>query len=110
MLYVHSGTAGVTDHVRRLFEDLEAEVNDSGELLRTRVFKQADLHAMVSGEVEGDRIDLEIALFEWGPDLRAFRSFLWSSCCFGHWCLVAGARRKLALTQSPQVHPPVRGE
>ncbi|HSH62423.1 MAG TPA: AIPR family protein [Acidimicrobiales bacterium] len=73
--YLHTGTHDPTDHVKRLFDDLENEMNDSGEVLHTRVFKQSDLHAMVSGEVEGDRIDLDIALFDWGQVTEPFAAY-----------------------------------
>lgn len=41
-------------------------MNDVSDLARCRFLDQADLHGMVSGDIEGDQIDLELALFEWG--------------------------------------------
>lgn len=75
MIFAHTGTGDPSEHVTRLLGDLEADLNDSGDLLRVRILNQSDLHAMVAGEAEPDRIDADIALFEWGQITEPFVAY-----------------------------------
>lgn len=65
-LFVHTGAQEQSDQVDNLYRDLLDVMNDGGEILTLRTMRQSDVHGLVSGEVEGVGIDLELALFDWG--------------------------------------------
>jgi hypothetical protein len=65
-LFVHTGSQEQTEQIDNLYGDLLSVMNDGGEILVLRTLKQSDIHGLVSGEVEGVGIDLDIALFDWG--------------------------------------------
>ncbi len=75
MIFVHTGTNDCETPTRRLFDDLLQEINDAGEILRVRILRQQDVHALVSGEAEGDRIDMDVALFDWGQVAEPYAAY-----------------------------------
>lgn len=74
-IYVHTGTSEPSDEVRNLFDDLQSQMNDGGDILTARILRQSDIHGMVSGATEGDRIDIDIALFDWGQVAEPYPAY-----------------------------------
>lgn len=65
-LFVHTGAQEQSEQIDNLYNDLLEVMNDGGEILSLRTMRQSEVHALVSGEVEGAGIDVEVALFDWG--------------------------------------------
>jgi hypothetical protein len=68
---VHTGTQDFSGDVQHDLEDCLDKYNetadpDASELLEARVLKQADVHGLVARGTQGDPINLEVALFQWG--------------------------------------------
>lgn len=68
---IHTGAQDFSKEVQQDLDDCLDKYNetadpDASELLEARVLKQADVHALVARGTQGDPIDLEVALFQWG--------------------------------------------
>lgn len=74
-IFVHTGSEDQKDEISDLYSDLMDQINDGGDILSLRTMRQADVHALVSGEVEGDGIDLDVALFDWGQVTDPYTAF-----------------------------------
>lgn len=74
-IFVHTGTQEQTNQINDLYSDLLGQMNDGGEILSLRTMRQSDVHALVSGEIEGDGIDLDVALFDWGQVTDPYTAF-----------------------------------
>jgi hypothetical protein len=68
---IHTGTNDLAPEVQQDLDDCLAKYNDTmdtqaSDLLEVRLLKQGDVHALVARGTQGDPIDLEVALFQWG--------------------------------------------
>ena len=71
LVAVHTGTQDFSKDVQQDLDDCldkynETADSDASELLEARVLKQVDVHGLVARGTQGDPINLEVALFEWG--------------------------------------------
>ena len=74
-VFVHTGVHELSSEAQNLFSDLEDQINDAGEILSLRTMKQSDVHALVSSGVDAARVDLDIALFDWGQITEPYSAF-----------------------------------
>lgn len=68
---IHTGAQDFAQEPRQDLEDCLNRYNDTAdpdayELLRTKTLKQSDVHGLVARGMQGNPIDVEVALFEWG--------------------------------------------
>ncbi|HCM0734349.1 TPA: AIPR family protein [Vibrio parahaemolyticus] len=71
IVLIHTGNQLLSTHSQRVMDDLVAELNDAGDGVSEDVvtfhqFNQAKVHASLAGGMEGEPIDLEIGLSQWG--------------------------------------------
>lgn len=74
---IHTGVQDFATDPQQDLDDCLAKYNDTAdpdasELLTARVLKQADVHGLVARGTQGDPIDLDVALFEWGEAKEPF--------------------------------------
>lgn len=74
---IHTGSQDFAKEPQQDLDDCLTEYNDTAdpdasELLTARILKQADVHGLVARGAQGDPIDLEVALFEWGQAKEPF--------------------------------------
>jgi hypothetical protein len=74
---IHTGAQDFATDPQQDLDDCLARYNDTSdpdasELLSARVLKQSDVHGLVARGTQGDPIDLEVALFEWGEAKEPF--------------------------------------
>lgn len=75
LLVVHSGVQDLGETPKRALDDLLAHVNDSSDAVDYRVIRQADLHRSISGELEGSRITLDVAMESWGSIDEPYKAY-----------------------------------
>ncbi len=68
---IHTGAQDFAAEPQQDLDDCLANYNDTAdpdasELLTARILKQTDVHGLVARGTQGDPIDIEVALFEWG--------------------------------------------
>lgn len=68
---IHTGGNDFAPGVQQVLDDCLNKYNDTAdpeadELLEVRHLKQSDVHGLVARGTQGDPIDLEVALFQWG--------------------------------------------
>ncbi|MCO7188625.1 MULTISPECIES: AIPR family protein [unclassified Pseudoalteromonas] len=71
IVLIHTGNQLISTHSQRVMNDLVAELNDAGDGVSEDVvtfhqLNQAKVHASLAGGMEGEPIDLEIGLSQWG--------------------------------------------
>lgn len=66
LVIAHTGTGPLSDHARRVFDDLLSQINDVSELASLTVLSQAELHEFVRRGATGQPPDLDVTLHEWG--------------------------------------------
>lgn len=71
IVLIHTGNQELSKHSQRVMDDLKAELNDAGDGVSDEVvffhqFNQAKVHTSLAGGMEGEPIDLEIGLSQWG--------------------------------------------
>ena len=71
LVAIHPGAHDFAPEPKQDLQDCLDKYNDTAdpdayELLRARILKQSDVHALVARGVQGAPIDIDIALFEWG--------------------------------------------
>lgn len=72
LVFAHTGQHPLSPEAKRLFDDLLGELNDVTEVVQYRILGQTELHSLVKGQAEGRRIDLEVALHDWGQTQEPF--------------------------------------
>lgn len=75
IIFAHTGQAALADEPRRLLDDLMAEMNDTSDVVSYRVLDQGALHRLVQGRLEGDAINLEVTLQDWGRVQEPYKAF-----------------------------------
>ncbi|EJL6412682.1 AIPR family protein, partial [Vibrio cholerae] len=71
IVLIHTGNQLLSTHSQRVMDDLVTELNDAGDGVSEDVvtfhqLNQAKVHASLAGGMEGEPIDLEIGLSQWG--------------------------------------------
>jgi hypothetical protein len=75
LCFVHTGSSDTSEQASRLITDLLEEFNDPTDVVSVRVLRQADVWSMVSGAIEGEAINLEAVLKDWGPIQEPITAF-----------------------------------
>lgn len=66
LIIVHTGSQKISTHTEKLLNDFLKEINDTSEILKYKVLNQMDLHAAISKNAEGNPINVEVMLYDWG--------------------------------------------
>lgn len=71
IVLIHTGNQLLSEHSQRVMDDLVNELNDAGDGVNDDVvtfhqLNQAKVHASLAGGLDGEPIDLEIGLSQWG--------------------------------------------
>ncbi len=75
LILVYSGQQDISKDVREDFQDVLLELNDSAEVVTFRALRQANLYAAIAQDMQGEPINLDVALHEWGQSLEPFQAF-----------------------------------
>lgn len=75
LVVAYTGQPSIAGEVQRPLDELIEALNDTSELVRLRVLKQADLHGIVAQRALGESIRLEIMLKEWGQVREPFEAY-----------------------------------
>lgn len=75
LVLIHSGTQGLSTHVRRDFDELLTETNDPVELVSTEIFNQERVYNAVAGHAQRSSIKIEMMLQEWGYVEEPYRAY-----------------------------------
>lgn len=71
VVLIHTGNQSLSHHSQRVIDDLMKELNDTGDennedILSFHQLNQGSIHSSLASGVEGEPIDLEIGLSQWG--------------------------------------------
>ena len=76
MVVATTGTAAFADPVTRAFADMESELNDGPTPpVRVESFGLADFHGSLTSATEGQPIDLQVTLENWGVVTEPFEAY-----------------------------------
>lgn len=75
MLVVHTGQQGLSNEVQRDFDDLLDELNDPSEIVVLRELRQSSLHSAVVQGMQGEPIDVDVAIHDWGQIQDPYQAF-----------------------------------
>ncbi len=75
LVFAHTGQNEVSEDAKRILDDLLGELNDTTDVVAYRFLKQADIHRLVRGSLEGEAIELEVALQDWGLTQEPFVAY-----------------------------------
>ena len=77
LVVVYTGQESLADEPRRDLDDCLDEFNDTAnedarELLEAKILRQADVHGFITRGAQGEPIDLEVAVHQWGEVARPY--------------------------------------
>jgi hypothetical protein len=77
LVATYTGQEDIALESRRLFDDCLAEYNDwkdeaASELLEVRVLKQSDIYGLIARGTQGDPVDIEVMVYEYGQVAKPF--------------------------------------
>lgn len=75
LVVVHTGQQGLSDVVQRDFDDLLDELNDTSEIVVLRELRQSNLHSTVVQGMQGEPINVDVAVQEWGQTQDPYRAY-----------------------------------
>jgi hypothetical protein len=75
LVVAYTGQQHLSSHAQRDLDDILKELNDPTEVVSLRTFSQKELHIAVSGQAEGDPINIEIALHDWGQTREPYLAY-----------------------------------
>jgi hypothetical protein len=75
LILIHTGVGTLSRHAVRVFEDLQADLNDPVELVTWRHLRQEDIHRFVSGQLAAQGISFDVLLYEWGVTSDPFAAY-----------------------------------
>ncbi|MCB4825279.1 AIPR family protein [Roseicella aerolata] len=75
LIIVYSGSDKISEHVKRVFSDLLADLNDTGDVAVLDVVSQENLYSIVSMGGRGEPVDIAIQLFDWGQTKAPYQAF-----------------------------------
>ena len=70
-----SGTSDFAEPIANAFHDMEQELNDPTPLVRVESLGIADFHAAITAAAGGQRIDLSLAIENWGVVSEPYEAF-----------------------------------
>lgn len=71
----YSGQGNLGSDIRRDFNDLLAEINDSDDVLSFRDFRQDAIYRQLVAKSAGKPIELELGLLNWGKHVEPFEAY-----------------------------------
>lgn len=80
IVLIHTGNKLLSTHGQRIMDDLVNELNDAGEgqdgeLVTFHQLNQARIHGSIANGMDGDPIDVEIGLSQWGKLEEPYTAF-----------------------------------
>jgi hypothetical protein len=80
IVLIHTGNQLLSTHSKRVMDDLVSELNDAGDgesedVVTFHQLNQAKVHASLAGGLDGEPIDLEIGLSQWGKTEAPHNAF-----------------------------------
>ena len=75
LVIAHTGQQGLSDVVQRDFQDLLDELNDTSEIVTLRELRQSNLHSAVVLGMQGEPINIDVAMHEWGQTQDPYRAY-----------------------------------
>jgi hypothetical protein len=75
LVIAYTGEPDLADEVRRPIDELLTAQNDVSDLLSYRVLRQSNLHSIVAQKAQGESVNIEILLHEWGTLDEPFRAY-----------------------------------
>jgi AIPR protein len=75
LVIVHTGQQGLSDVVQRDFQDLLDELNDTSEIVTLRELRQSNLHSAVVQGMQGEPINVDVAMHEWGQTQEPYKAY-----------------------------------
>lgn len=75
LLVVHTGQQGLSNEVQRDFDDFLDELNDPSEIVVLRGLRQSNLHPAVVQGMQGEPIDVDVAIQDWGQTQDPYQAF-----------------------------------
>lgn len=75
LVIAHTGQQGLSDVVQRDFQDLLDELNDTSEIVTLRELRQSNLHSSVVQGMQGEPINVDVAMHEWGQTQDPYKAY-----------------------------------
>ena len=75
LFIAYTGLQPLAEHPARDVSDLEREMNDPTEMVSFQVLTQKELHNRILGQAEGDPINLDVSLKNWGPITEPYAAY-----------------------------------
>lgn len=75
LVIAHTGQQGLSDVVRRDFQDLLDDLNDTSEIVTLRELRQSNLYSAVVQGMQGEPINVDVALHEWGQTQEPYKAY-----------------------------------
>lgn len=75
LVVVHTGQQGLSDVIQRDFQDCLDKFNDTSEVAAVRELSQSNLHSIVVQGMQGEPINVDVALHEWGQTQDPSRAY-----------------------------------
>ncbi|HLW72122.1 MAG TPA: AIPR family protein [Candidatus Binataceae bacterium] len=75
LVVAYTGEPALAPEAQSPLDDLLKQLNDVSDLINYKVLRQADLHAIVAEAAQGESIDLNIMLHEWGTLEEPYRAY-----------------------------------
>jgi hypothetical protein len=75
LVIVYSGKQDLSDEIRSRFDERLGELNDPTEVVKLRVLRQSNLYNYIVQGMQGQPIDIDLALFDWGQCQEPFQAF-----------------------------------
>jgi AIPR protein len=75
LVVVYSGKQDLSPEIKSRIDDRLRELNDPTEVVTLRVLKQSNLYDYVVQGLQGQPVDIDLALFEWGQAQEPYQAF-----------------------------------
>lgn len=75
LIVVHTGQQGLSQVIQQDFDDLLDELNDPSDIVALRELRQSNLHAAIVEGLQGEPIDIDVVLYDWGQLQEPYQAF-----------------------------------
>lgn len=75
LVIAHTGQQGMSDVVRRDFQDLLDELNDTSQIVTLHELRQSNFHSSVVQGLQGEPINIDVAIHEWGQTQEPYKAY-----------------------------------
>jgi hypothetical protein len=75
LVVVHTGKQPISNHCEALINEFLDEYNDISEIFTFNIFNQRNLHSFISVGAEGNPINIDVLLHNWGDTKEPIRAF-----------------------------------